>query len=408
MLLDNEQYFDISKRKEILLLSSRFQQWKNNSIHGIENEAVELRKIERAIVEIINETDSKKTIIMASSNKFYLFVENDNPFCNEVKRLLFPILVNRGEIIDYFEGKPILSNSPSYIVSQIKIGLQNFIQDENSTFGFVAFPKEPKWDEVFNRKLIISLEKKSKYLICFESGHSLVDLYRDFPEIQNSHILVIETDHFALAQNLLEDLEERFVKGKEKLHLVILGGPKHSRPALIRRNVYAEYCAGKIIQCLDDIHTYFRMTVLSNGTWKQNTAKELVANYLQQVDVHDPSVHTSFLCANDSVALGVIDALNEIASTDINFTPQEYSLFGFDGIKEFQNILLKQETFEQPLSEKLITYLSGGATVLTPFQEFAHLVEKFIENPWPIQIFRSGRDFIFETEKVRSEIIQSV
>jgi|GEM_PF-3619402 len=53
-LVSQKDQFEQRERKQIEIIAGRFYQWKNNSIQGINENDIELRKVESAILEIVS------------------------------------------------------------------------------------------------------------------------------------------------------------------------------------------------------------------------------------------------------------------------------------------------------------------------------------------------------------------
>ena len=407
--LSTREIHGLLSQAEVLVQRNRFRHDFIMWIDQLGMEDLFISRTDRVKVAQLNKSGKTIGASIAEDDrkKMHLFIESDNEFSKSLRLELLPQLELRGEVSDHFplvKGRAVPLSTKA-VLNKIRIGMRKFIKEEDSKFAFLVFPEEPNWSQEFLNWLLSSLEERDKYIVCFESGHSLKRGYYPL-DFASSRILLIESDHRKSAQEIIDDLEFRFAQRHGQLHVILINGPKNSRASRIRSEIFTQYCTDKIKACLSERHHHtFRLTLLNEGTWKREKAQSMVSSFLQVVELIDSRTHTAFLCANDSVALGVIDALKVAISGDIDFLPQNYSVFGFDGVPEFKEVLFRE--FDIAAAEDKNHYfdLPSGATIDIPFSDFVESAISFIEGPWRIGLSRAT-DFKYDTETLSPYMIK--
>lgn len=307
------------------------------------------------------------------TNVYYLIEGPTNPFCKALRDALNLEIQSKYNIIDYLSKYTYLNSNESLLL-HISTGLEEFISDNSSRYAILMFPEEPEWEEEFVKYIFEQLNIKGKYLIFIESGYSLLDIYNKYEIFKKPRILIIEASHESSTKDLIEILDHRYIRRHDKVHLVLIPGPAESRNGSIRSQAYINYLAKKINQSIRKEHRLFKVTTIGGGTWKREEVEKLLSVSSLSLELSDSESHTAFLCSNDSVALGVLDYFYETIKSD-TYAPHRLSIFGFDGVHDFQEALTQGYSKNGSDNVKI-----KGATAIVPFAKFADMVSSFINN----------------------------
>ena len=355
-----------------LLMSKRHTFLERNIEQDCDNNLID--KLE----EIVSKLDLFKYAM------HHLIIENDekNTFAQNLRDSLRDSLIklgrkgkNIGLVHDYFAkaenldlGNP---PNPKQVLDAMFDALVFFL-DSNAKFAYIVMPQEPEWATDFLEKVKEYQEQEHyepKVLFCFECGEVF-----DKPcqELQNQNIgenskfnppikfVSICTSYKEATSMLFDWFEKNLTSPKQ---IIIIPGPRHSHPADERLKYYLEKIQEKYLaqERTDDdksgrskkatIDPLLSLLILNIGTWKQDTAKDHVKACFNEIKAFATKMHTVFICANDSVALGVLEALSQKwkSGQNKNSFPKHISILGFDRSNILENIL--NGKFEEPRKE---------------------------------------------------------
>ncbi len=318
----------------------------------------------------------------------WMLIESSPHFGTPLRKLLYKLLGERG-IIEQNIRDPFKSDEKEKtvegVITQMVNHLKQFVSDDKK-IAFCCFPKEPNFGSVENmNNFFKDLNKNNKYIVCFESGFSLKDKYDHLRKKSwKSRIIVIHTKHEEYAKGIFDYLEKNVLNKSDSNHLVFIFGPHGSRAAEMRKDEFMKHCkeklAGLIIEPEDkdqpnkNVKETFnpgktvitRFTLSHKGTWQQEVTQRIISELIDRVDIEDDTIFTSFICANDSVALGVLEAIKLRFKSQNSGRPKRIALIGFDGVAEFVKYLDGERFFINSTNEIKIK----GATYKVSFDEY--------------------------------------
>ncbi len=278
----------------------------------------------------------------------HILIEKKPPF-SEALRAKLAARANFNITSDYFQESGNSFNKLHY-----KDGLRRFLEDPDAKWLLTVYPEERRCriETSDERDLITTLEERGKFMVCFESGLHLMQL--------SEAIVVLETDQEAATEDLLLHLCDETLPGKEEIHFVTLFGPKGHSIVDRRCNIQLEFLTRSLLQqwgsragarafgrhisnlpwerllgfarSSKPVH----VSSLPSNSWSRRKARMSVEASWPSLDLENDDVHTCFLCANDDVAMGVMEA---IESRGCSAATLNVSFYGFDGIPEMTQCL---------------------------------------------------------------------
>lgn len=310
--------------------------------------------------------------------KLHLLIEKGVSFTDEIRTRILNMDLDV-EIVDHFKD--------GQKISYYESGWRNFVEDISSKWLITIYPEEPdaRISENIEKELLKKMEKKGKSMICIESGHDL--------QKSSKSVYVISTDHERATRELISALAKQILEKEREVHFILLPGPKDNSSANQRRTVQVNYLAwliyhhnklsltGKSKKIFDQNYhskwssilsythdnTKLRISILPDSSWYKHDAIKIVSNSIEELDIDRDFVHTCFLCCNDDLAIGALEAVkNWTRDKNIDFRSLNISFFGFDGTDEMTEIISNETKggtmkvrFDEICEEVKNTYLGN-------------------------------------------------
>jgi hypothetical protein len=273
--------------------------------------------------------------------RLFFLVEDGPEFDNKLRDNVIEALRFTDQVHDFFDY--FRSVLPEFIKSNqlndyLK-GFDKFRQDPYSRWLVTVLPEDREiFTEEKMHEIIQEFEKEDKYLIFVESGKNFVE---KAVELGGAipHVFHISTDHDTAPLELVRHMEDEQFTYQKNIHIVLITGPKRSYAARTRMSVYRKFLMRFLEEYGFSGRVYsFRITQLSLNSWKRQTTQDYIRPLINKLDIQDRNTHTCFICANDDIALGVMDLIQEKYG-NLDFHKNNISLYGFDGIEEFKKLI---------------------------------------------------------------------
>lgn len=392
-------------QNRVILLNSRYKDIRKKTGIGIlsnNEESSESLRIKNSLLQLIDEVFASKSLLsedlIEKSTENGRMVENiwflieDGPgFSTKLRNALYEKLADYSfNVRDYFrEEKTYLADSNDALKLYYNAFLE-FISDKSAKWLLTVFPEEERSSFLFRheKRILDLLEKHNKFMICFESGYRLKAKAEDTFKF----LKIIGSDHEWSIYLLLKCLIKQ-VENQERLHLVIIPGPKKNPIANERLKIKLEFAAtllseqinhvinlipsleyeSKFKDLIKSLERRFKSVHISTpyfNSWDRFEAKNKILEIIENLSIDDKKIHTAFLCVNDDVALGVKDAIDDFR-TQHNRIHENVSIFGFDGISEMKE------------------YISNGGiggTMEVNIDYFCEAALKYISNKEPLDV----------------------
>lgn len=293
------------------------------------------------------------------------------------KALRHAIEKNRGDLkILRF---PIFEQTPEKHYAEYKKLLRTFRYDSiPGSWLFTVYP-EDDWN-VFpvdeEEEMILELAEQDKRIVCFESGQNILKRARQLvPEAKNP-VGVIKTHSNHAIELLIQHMTKTVWCGAsiQQIEIVSLMGPRcaiseergmkyleffawlqHQHSANTERfKIYNEICRnlGPKVQCATITKPL--------TTWLPEHIKVAIENFLKLRRLKSGSVHTTFICGNDDVAVTAYEVVHKRFASEIQ--EGRLSFVGFDGMPCMKK-----------LKEKLSSTKSRAATAYVDFDEMVRV-----------------------------------
>lgn len=323
-----------------------------NIIAHLNNNELNYSLIEKIVKEPVN------------SETIWLLIEDGPGFSTELRNQIYSEFNDtKFKIRDYFREKKTILNESSKALVKYHEAFQKFIFDRSAKWLLTVFPEEERSDLLSGdrEEMLKQLIKNEKYMICFESGFSLLKPVKNKFNKQYSNLKIICSDHKRSISNLLKSALIR-LKRDDRLHVIVVPGPNN--PIANERleiklefiytlldvqtnhlNALAKSFESKgnfdvLIQNIENRFESVHISTLNFNSWDRFDAKDKISGIINNLSINDTNIHTCFLCVNDDVALGVGDAIKEFEENN-KMLRANVSLFGFDGIQDMKEYISK-------------------------------------------------------------------
>lgn len=188
-------------------------------------------------------------------------------------------------------------------------------------------------------RLIDDLSNQSKRMICFESGHNLWARARERVREAVNPISVIETNADHAIKQLIRHMTTHVWRKQEQIEIVSVMGPRAANTEE-RGRKYLEFfgCVqhGMKTDAYDKVCRTLGTKVLCTTvtrplpTWLAEDCRPEIIEFLKLRKPENKSVHTTFVCGNDDLAVIVYNAVHETFAADVQ--EGRVSFVGFDGM----------------------------------------------------------------------------
>ena len=282
----------------------------------------------------------------------YLLLSTKSDFTKQLSELL---IIEDALGIGYSYGE-----SPKNF-EDFKAGLWQFLdsEDKEAKWLFTVQPEDawsPRLANSEEREILDKLARTGRKIVFFESGQRFLD-YGSAPKRNN--IFLINTKYEPATRELIRwVVEQHFAATPHRdnrpcAHLVMMHGPS-SPAANVRRRTYTEFSTGLLFDhglagseppfdvqweelygplCKFDL----RLTSVILSSWSRDEARQRASDYGGTFGVQSGICRTCFICGNDDIALGALDALREPFDEDIR--NGNIAFCGFDGLDAFTSLL---------------------------------------------------------------------
>ena len=233
--------------------------------------------------------------------------------------------------------------------------------------------------------LIKQLLRQKKRMICFESGHNLWRRARKYIGNGNNPVGVIETHAGHAIEQLIRHMTTHVWRKDDigQIEIVSVMGPRAANTQE-RGRKYLEFfgCVQHGLKThqyetvCNDLGTKVLCTTVTQPlpTWLAEDCMPEIRKFLQLRKPNNKSVHTTFVCGNDDLALLVYKAVSTKFSDDVK--QGRVSFVGFDGM---------------PCMDKMKrTLKSRAATAEVNFNEMVRIAGGWLSDgkvptePWPV------------------------
>jgi hypothetical protein len=231
--------------------------------------------------------------------------------------------------------------------------------------------------------LIDGLQSQKKRMICFESGHNLWGRAERLVGHGNNPVGVVETDAGDAIERLVRRMTARVWSNVDRIEIVSVMGPQAANTQErgrryieffscvqhgLKRDGYEDICR--------DLEGKELCATVSGPlrTWLEEDCIPSIKRLLDQRISRDNSVHTTFLCGNDDLAVTVYKAANTMFPDDVR--RGRVSLVGFDGMPAMDR--LKEELGVLAATARVDFDKMVG--VLIGWLQFGN----FPAEPWPV------------------------
>ena len=354
----------------IILINSSYKDLKEKEIAGVlspNEQGVRKTQLLGQLLDLIDTffkqkpkpQDKQKKAVTQGQKVWFLF-EDGPGFTTTLRNKLYPSLNKLGfEVMDFFRERKAFRSTYENALDYYDVGLQEFFVDKNSKWILTVYPEEERNESMKisgQRKILRELKSRNKYMICFESGDGFKKILRD----PYYYLKIIESTHENSMRNMIRHLVS-YLEQEQRIHLVIMPGPKMNPIANRRLQIIFDFVVGMLNEQLNravsltqgsleyqQIHISIKnykpnlksihISTPDFNSWDRFKSKNAIESIVSSLNIADKNVHTSFLCVNDDVALGVLDALKDYKKRK-NIDYVNISIFGFDGIEEMIEVL---------------------------------------------------------------------